>query len=182
MKRAHVLLLPIAALALCACRATQDSVPSDQPSEMDAEFWTKRPSSARNLPAAPKPVDGNATAPSPGSVRTVEDPLRPIEGAPTGRVWLLEMYQNAVNEKERLARVAADTARDRDAALAHAAELEKSRADLESRNAALASEVQKLQTKSLELARRLAESELARLEAEKAALDGHTVDAGAGKP
>jgi hypothetical protein len=182
MKIAELVLLAFAGVALCACRATQDSVSTDQPSEMDADFWTKRPSTAHNLPPVKTSADNAATTTSPGSVRTVEDPLRPIEGAPTGRVWLLEMYQNAVNEKERLARVATDTARDRDAALAHVAELEKARADLESRNAALASELAKLQTKSLELARRLAESELARLEAEKAALDGRVVDGGAEKP
>jgi hypothetical protein len=148
---------------------------------MDDAFWSKRPRSARPIETAAKPSDGSATT-SPGTVRTIDDPLRPIEGAPTGRVWLLEMYQTAVNEKEHLARVGADTARERDAALAHVAELEKARVDLEARNAGLATELRELQTKSLELARRLAESELARLEAEKAALDGHASDAGAVKP
>jgi len=164
----------LASLALCACRATDSTVASVAPSADADQVWAQRPSS-------PKHGDDRGASMPPGTVRTVDEPLRPIEGAPAGKVWLLEMYQNAVAEKDDLARRAAETTRERDAAIARTAELDKARADLAAKSAALESELAELRSKSLELARRLAESELARLQAEKSELDGgaHT---GSDKP
>ena len=162
-----------ACLCLAACRATESTVASVTPTANSDEVWSQR---------APPPKHGDERAAAPGTVRTSEEPLRPLEGAPTGKVWLLDMYQSALAEKDELAKRASDASRERDAAVAHAADLEKARADLEARNAGLASELRDLQAKSLELARRLAESELARLSAEKTALDGGPTGARSDKP
>jgi hypothetical protein len=167
-------------VTLCACYTTHSAAADAAPSYAPEEHWTT-PKQADpqgddlKIPDAPS---SNAL----GKVRRVDEPLRPIEGMPTGRVWLLEMYQTAVAEKDELTRRAADLVHERDAALARAAELEKARADLEARHAALATEMRDLQTKSLELARRLAEAELARLQAEKTTLDSRPSARGAEKP
>jgi hypothetical protein len=160
---------------LCACQTPHESASTSMPSKMLDDLPAARPLAAKSGDEHP------STTPA-GSVRTVNEPLRPIEGAPSGRVWLLEMYQTAVTQRDEFARRMTDLTRERDADLARAGELEKARADLELRNARLATELQDLQTKSLELARRLAHSELARLDAEKALLVGRTSGAGTDKP
>jgi hypothetical protein len=161
---------------LSACTLLHEAGASVAPADDSDQVWTPRS-------AAPKRGDDLAIpATPPGAVRVVDEPLRPIEGAPTGRVWLLEMYQTVLSEKDELVRRSADTTRERDAAIARVAELEKARADLEARSSGLATELRELQTKTLEIARRLAESELARLKAEKAALEGRTIVASGDKP
>jgi hypothetical protein len=159
------------ALVLAACHAPLDSVSSSAPVEDGGEMWTARESAAKQrqdltIPAAP------------GSVRTADEPLRKIDGAPTGRVWLLEMYQSALKQRDEIAQRAGDMAHERDAALARAADAEKARADFEARNTGLALELKEAQSKSLELARRLAQSELARLESEKALLESRVTESG----
>jgi hypothetical protein len=160
-------------VGLGACHVPGSPVSSVAPIDDTDEIWAQHPPSHGQDPNAPV---------TPGKVRTVDEPLRSIDGAPAGRVWLLEMYQKALSEKDEITRRAADTARDRDAAVARAAEAEKARADLEARNSGLATENKDLRAKALELARRLADSELARLEAEKVALEGRSVGTGTEKP
>lgn len=177
----HVLAIPFLALAVAACQATSASV-STVPLQHVGESDQLTPD-----PFAPggSPIAGAhdlVAAPAPGATRTVDGPLRPIEGASSGRVWLLEMYQNALAQKDELARRANDLSHERDAAVQHASELEKTNAELTARNASLATELRDLQQKSIELARRLAESEIARLESEKAALERRSQAARTGKP
>jgi hypothetical protein len=153
------------AFASWSCHAPLDSTSSATPSgDAESMAWTARESAAKQRQELSVPV-------APGSVRTVEEPLRKIDGAPTGRVWLLEMYQSALKQRDEIAQRAADLARERDAALTRAADAEKARAEFEARNTGLALELKETQAKSLELAQRLAQSELARLETEKTLLE-----------
>jgi len=130
---------------------------------------------------APTPDTDAASPEAPGTVRTVDEPMREIEGAPTGRIRLLEMYQAAVTQRNQLAQQAADLTRERDATLARAVEAEKKRAELEERQVGLSAELRDLHAKALELARRLAQAELARLQNERAELEGAPSDAGRGR-
>jgi len=149
----------LAFLALCACQTTRGSAPLSETGEH-----------------AP-PIDvgpGDPTlspAVEPGTVRMIDEPVRPIEGAPSSRVWLLDLYHGVLAEKEDLGRRVNTLGRERDTAATKVGELEAERAKLEARCAALDAELKALESKSLELARRLVESELARLEAEKAHLE-----------
>ncbi|MFN0008716.1 MAG: hypothetical protein ACKVXR_12505 [Planctomycetota bacterium] len=122
-------------------------------------------------PYVAKPSPDLAVPASPGTVRTIDEPWRAIEGAPSGRIRLLEMYQAAVSERDRSVLRAAELERELEAALARTAEAEKARADLEARNAGLATELAEFRSKALELARRLAQTELALLKAERAELE-----------
>jgi hypothetical protein len=183
MKSAHrrAMKTPLIVLIACAapvlgsgaCHLPDSAVSSVAPSDDSDEVWAQRP---------PKHGDELSMPAAPGRVRTVDEPMRSIEGAPGGRVRMLELYQNALSEKEELARRVTETVRDRDAAVARAGDLEKARADLEAKTAGLAAENQDLRAKALELARRLAESELARLQAEKTALDSTSAGAASEKP
>ncbi len=148
----------LAFLALCACRTTQSSAPIP---ETEAPATTLFGPSDSTL----------APADEPGTVRMVDEPVRPIEGATSSRVWLLDLYHGALAEKEDLGRRVNTLGRERDTAVLMVSELETERANLEARCAALDAELKALEAKSLELARRLVESELARLEAEKARLE-----------
>jgi hypothetical protein len=149
----------LALLWLCACQTAQRSAPL--PESPDAA-----------TPSAAGPTDSTLSpADEPGTVRILDEPVRPIEGATSSRVWLLDLYHGALAEKDELVRRVNTLGRERDTAVLMVGELEAERAQLQTRCAALDAEVKALQAKSLELARRLVESELARLEAEKARLE-----------
>jgi len=154
-------------LVLCGCGAFPRSNASMSTSPGGDDLYFPGPSAAA-------PGQDLAVPASPGSVRTVDEPWRSIEGAPSGRVRLLEMYQAAVSQRDRSAQRAADLERELEAALARAAEAEKARADLETRNVGLSSELREIHAKALELARRLARSELSLLEAERTGLEVRT--------
>lgn len=167
MKPLFLSTLLVTAIGFCACRAlpSPDAAVSPFPDNQD--------------PYGPGPsvaLAGHdlAVPASPGTVRTVEEPWRTIEGAPSGRVRLLEMYQAAVAQRNRSAQRAADLERELEAAQARSAEAEKARADLESRNVSMSADLREIHAKALELARRLAQAELALLKAEKADLEGRT--------
>ena len=149
----------LALFLLCACQMSQRSAPI--PETGDAA-----------TPIVAGPTDSTLSpADEPGTVRIVDEPVRPIEGSTPSRVWLLDLYQGALAEKEELGRRVNTLGRERDTAVLMVGELETERARLEARCAALDTELKALEAKSLELARRLVESELARLEAEKARLE-----------
>jgi hypothetical protein len=146
-------------LALCACQMTESSAPTSEGTDPAAS-------------SVPHPSDSTLSpADEPGTVRVLDEPVRPIEGTPSSRVWLLDLYHGALAEKEELGRKVNTLGRERDTAVLMVGELEKERTQLEARCAALDADLKASEAKSLELARRLVESELARLEAEKARLE-----------
>jgi hypothetical protein len=110
-------------------------------------------------------------ADAPGSIRIVEGPLREVDGVTSGRAWLLEQYQTTLTEKAELERrleaSEADHAKIRGAHEALIAEHTQALA----RSTELEGRVRELETQTLALARRLAESEIARLEIQKADLE-----------
>lgn len=151
----------LAVLSLCACQMSRHSTPLPEVGDPA-------------MPIVAGPSDSTlAPADEPGTVRMVDEPVRPIEGAPSSRVWLLDLYHGALAEKDELGRRVDALGRERDAALTQVGQLDADRAKLEARCAALDADLKALEAKSLELARRLVESELARLEAEKADLEKH---------
>lgn len=112
-----------------------------------------------------------APAEKPGTVTVVAEPLRDVEGVSGGRAWLLELYQTARDENVELkkqlevaTRAGAETQSVQQAVIAERDALVAQRTGLERR-------VAELEAQSLELARRLAGSEIARLEAEKSELE-----------
>lgn len=155
------LLCAILGLVPCGCRALPEPAASFPPfPENDDPYF----------PAPSAPSEDLGVPASPGTVRSVDEPWRTIEGAPSGRVRMLEMYQAAVAQRDKSAQRAADLERDLGVALARITEAEKARADLEVRNAGLSSELREIHSKALELARRLAQAEFSLLGAEKADL------------
>jgi hypothetical protein len=172
----------LATLALAACQAPGTTNASLPAGHVLPDEYQEGPSSPEAKAAVAAARNAQRVVPDePGTVRAVEEPVRPLEGAPTGRVWLLELYQQALSAKEALARQVADLTRERDAATAQVQALEQARGAAEARSAALDAEAQELRAKSLELARRLAESEIARLEAEKSALERDAARTGKSK-
>ncbi len=175
--------LPIAALLLlCACNLPNPTRRSLFPAG-EVSGPPAPAAQPAQKPAVVERTDASLVpAPAPGSVAVVEAPLRPLEGAPTGRVWLLELYHAALAEKDALVRRGKELTRERDEALAHAAQLETARAALESRCATLEAEVRTLEDQTLELARRLAAAEIARLEVERAQLARELADSKERRP
>ncbi len=125
-------------------------------------------------PMQPQAVQRDETlvaADAPGTVRIVEGPLREVSGVTSGRAWLLETYQNTLSEKLELARrLAANEVETGDLRKAHAA-LVAEHATVAARSTELDARVRELETQTIDLARRLAESEIARLELQKSDLE-----------
>ncbi|MBL8861952.1 MAG: hypothetical protein JNK02_08055 [Planctomycetes bacterium] len=117
--------------------------------------------------------DGGTLAPArePGTVAVVQTPLRELEGAPGGRVWLLELYHETLARKDELAKQLAQQDAALSATVAEAAFLRAERDAAVTRAAELEAKIGALERQSLDLAQRLVEAEIARLEAEKSALE-----------
>jgi len=149
------------ALGLCGCAMTNP---------------TKRqrdPDDDRAVLIAPVIVTDASLSPSeePGTVRIVEEPLREVDGVSSGRAWLLELYQEALAAKEDLARRLETSERELGDSKVVQSTLSSEHALLTTRCAELDRRVRDLESQTLDLARRLAESEIARLEAQKAELE-----------
>lgn len=137
------------------------------------------PRSESVAPEIPQPAKGAvverdtslAPAEAPGTVRVVEEPLRDVEGVSGGRAWLLELYQTARDENVELKRKLEATARESAESSQAQASLTAERDELAALRTELERRVAELESQSLELARRLAGSEVARLEAEKSELE-----------
>lgn len=127
---------------------------------------------APSMPTGEVQGDGSlAPAEAPGSVRVVQESLREVEGVSSGKVWLLELYQRTLSDKEDLVRRLDASERERATFEAERTVLVAERDKLAARSAELDQRVRALETQSLDLARRLAESEIGRLEAQKTALE-----------
>lgn len=117
------------------------------------------------------PDETLAPAPEPGTVRIVQEPIRQVDGVSNGKVWLLELYQKTLADKEELTLRLADSERARAESQATQAALTAERDELALRAKDLDRRVRELEAQSLELARRLADSEIARLETQKSELE-----------
>jgi len=160
MKIQHLLI----ALVACVASACQLSNPSGRlVHDEDAEFPPQ--------PETVKHDESLVPHDPPGTIRIVDDTLREVDGVSNGRVWLLELYNGALAEKESLTRRLADSERERTESAQARTALTTERDQLASRCAELDQRVRELEAQSLDLAQRLAESEIARLESEKAALE-----------
>jgi len=121
--------------------------------------------------ATVKHDQGLVPADAPGTIRIVQEPLREVEGVSGGKVWLLELYQGALAEKEVLARSLEVSERGRFESQASLVAMTAANDELTTRSTDLEGRVRLLEAQSLDLARRLAESEIARLEGQKAELE-----------
>lgn len=161
----------IAALLVIGASACNLPNPSPRLKEDDEiSFSTAvEPTELEVTPVAPD--DTLAPAPEPGTVRIVEEPIRQVDGVSNGKVWLLELYQKTLADKEDLTRRLADSEHARSDSQAAQAALTAERDELALRAKDLDRRVRELEAQSLELARRLADSEIARLEAQKSELE-----------
>lgn len=152
------------ALAACAASACHLSNPSGRLiHDEDAEFPP--------LPDTVKLDESLVPHDPPGTIRIVDDSLRQVDGVSSGRVWLLELYNGALAEKEALTLRLAESEREREESAQARSALTAERDQLAARCAELDQRVRELEAQSLDLAQRLAESEIARLELQKAALE-----------
>ncbi len=154
-------LLAFLALGVSGCTLTNPTPRQRDPDDDEA------------ILISPVGVTNANLAPSepPGSVRIVEEPLREVEGVSSGRTWLLELYQEALAAKEDLARRLETSELDLTTTKTSQTALITEHASLTARCTDLDQRVRELESQTLDLARRLAESEIARLEAQKAELE-----------
>lgn len=156
----------IAALLVCAGFGACN-LPNPSPRLQDGETVTTT--------SAPREVvvRDASLVPSemPGTVRIVEGPLREVAGVTNGREWLLQMHQVVLKEKIELAKRLAALEVDGEGIHKERDSLVAERKAAADHAAALEARVTELEVQTLDLARRLAESELARLELQKSDLE-----------
>ncbi len=110
---------------------------------------------------------GAARAPAMGSVGTLDGPARELEMTGSGRLYLLEMYQQALDEREALEiEVGSLTAR-LEQLQARTTDLETRLTDGDTVRAELESTAATLREENQDLAGRLVTAQIRRLEAEK---------------
>ncbi len=159
-----------AVVGLTGCRTTTAAVADEpQPEGTATSSWFVAPD-ANNERLYP-PTEGPTDGPTPG-VEWEEGPF-PHDMQPTGagRLYLLELYQQTIDDKEALEREIGGLTQALDRAYAelegHKGELElarTSKVDIES-------EARRLQEENSDLAARLATAQIRRLEAEKMLLE-----------
>jgi hypothetical protein len=159
----HVLLLLVSGASAC-------HLPNPSPPDpgREAASSTSAPSSEA------KPVVRDASlvvADTPGTIRMVDGPLREVDGVTSGRAWLLERYQTVLTEKTELERQLEASDADREKIRGAHESLIAEHTKTLARSTELEGRVRELETQTLALARRLAESEIARLEIQKADLE-----------
>lgn len=123
----------------------------------------------------PDPVlygrDGRPVGSSSGNTTRVGAPVHAVEGGEGSRMYLLELYQQAIDEKESLLREVEAL----NAAQARAqADLERANAEttaLRGENGELKAEIERLTSRTLELSSRLTTAQIGRLRSEKLLLE-----------
>ncbi len=173
--------IPALVLALSACALTPSGTETTQSAVSPSTSSPTTSSSGASTATVEAPLyarDGSVV--SGGSqpqsqtqqpVRHDAEPKREIGGNEGSRVYLLELYQKSMDEKNALSLEAetlrATLAAERKTADASALELERTRAEL----AQMTLERDGFRTQSLELAARVTSAQIARLEAEKSLLE-----------
>ena len=136
--------------------------------------------SAERPPAEPARLyarDGSVVAASPrGEVTPSEELVHDLQPSSGGRMYILELYQQVLDERDalqlELRRVGAENERAR----AQTAEVEAALAALEASFAALDAEKRALLEENLDLAGRLTTAQIRRLEAERLLLEARIRD------
>jgi hypothetical protein len=156
MARCHLIAL---SLALAACASPEAA---DDESSVTQRTWSGSVLYAR---------DGSVVSPTPGGERGAALPAHEVRPSEGGRMYILELYQKAIEERDALAAEVG----------ALGAELEKTRKALADSGEALAraeGKALELQTReqalleeNMELAARLTTAQIRRLQAEKLLLE-----------
>jgi len=155
MPRPHLIAL---ALGFAACASPETG--GDEPS-VTQRTWSGNVLYAR---------DGSVVSPTPGTERGAAPSggVRPSEG---GRMYILELYQKAVEERDALAAELAALGADLEATRRKLADSGDALARAEGKAAELQTREQALVEENLELAARLTTAQIRRLQAEKLLLE-----------
>lgn len=154
--------------ALCAVGASCTLSPAVS-AEPEPSIFTQPPQAVGE--AALYARDGSVVSPADGAQSGTSPARREVAGAESGRMYLLELYQQVIDERDGLSREVYALRADLDALqVAHG----KSQArviDLEQHNHALQTEQERLQAENFELAGRLTTAQIRRLQAERLLLE-----------
>jgi len=157
--------IPYLLLALCACTSTPPSA-SPNPSATSSSVSPKANPGDAVLYAR----DGSVVNAGNQPTRPDQEPRRELGSQEGSRVYLLELYQKAMDEKNALAleveSLRATLEDERKTATTTGTEEEQLKASL----AQVTQERDALKTQALDLAARVTSAQIARLEAEKALL------------
>lgn len=160
----HALSLCAAAIALAACAqlpdgtaAASDSEPT-LPWEGASETWHFDEAAS---------ADGGASA----TDALAQDLARDVRPSDDGRMYLLELYQKAIEERDALAADARALTAELERARAALAERDRTIAELERRAEELAGDRDRRIEENFDLAGRLTTAQIRRLQAEKALLE-----------
>ena len=165
-------LSPLFALSLCAACA----LPGPQPLETVPP--TTAPAS--RLEAQTPPVveprlyarDGSVVTPRSASAPSEAGPAqREVQGSEGSRYYMLELYQQVVDERDALSGEVGRLGSELDASRARRVEMQGRLAELEALLATRDAELTKLRTDNVELAGRLTTAQIRRLQAEKLLLE-----------
>jgi chromosome segregation ATPase len=157
--------LPILLFALTACGSTPSNTNPDPGATSSSVSPTTNPG-AGTLYAR----DGSVVTAGSQSSRPDQEPRRELGSQEGSRVYLLELYQKAMDEKNALAleveSLRATLEDERNSATATTGEQDKLKAEL----AEVTKERDALRAQALDLAARVTSAQIARLEAEKSLL------------
>lgn len=110
---------------------------------------------------------GAAKAQVPGAVGELDGPMRELEMSGSGRLYLLEMYQQALEDRDTLEMEVGTLTARLEQMQARATELETQLATADAERAKLAQDGETLRAENQDLAARLVTAQIRRLEAEK---------------
>lgn len=155
-------------LLAVACTSNQPRGPQVVKAEQRATPW-QQPTSKGNEPGVLYARDGSVIGgPGQGTVTINDGPASREVGADSGsRMYLLERFQETVEENESLQFEVQGLAAALDQAEAKAAQLEKDLSELQARYLAQETESAKLKSDNLALADHLTTAQIRRLQAEK---------------
>lgn len=191
MRLTHTTLAAVLLLACTACRTTPtfDSIRFGySPSRVEARQETPNASDYNNVNSGwasertgeAKPVlrgfDGTPVgASSPGSVTTTANPInRGVDATGPGggsRSLLLDLYTDAVTDRENLERANADLQAALEMAETRSMEIGQQLTSLQGEYDSMGAQKERVEQQSFDLAARLATAQIARLEAERALLE-----------
>ena len=140
------------------------------------------PAGATEAGASPQPMHGRTSAgpatvsaqdTGSGGVADARPGLPNHDSLPgeSGRMYILELYQNVIEERDALSREVASLSASLQAARAQLVRADQEIAELQARATAAEAEQQRLQQETVELAGRLTTAQIRRLQAEKLLLE-----------
>ncbi len=157
--------IPILLIALCACGSTPPGTSTDATPTSSSVSPSANPG-----PGTLYARDGSVVSAGSQAARADQEPRRELGSQEGSRVYLLELYQKAMDEKNALAleveNLRATLEDERNVATTTGGEQDKLKAAL----ADVTKERDALRAQALELAARVTSAQIARLEAEKSLL------------